>query len=226
MPEPLRPPGKTPAPQRSRFRKWLGLGPGKAELLDALEFWRARAEQNERERNESQALAKQRRRELGQVRQTAEQQAAALRQQLRDELVQAWKDGDARVARVRGQLNALLNQPADSGKCVKVRFHQRPEAEEWLLQVAANGGTSPELYKTYPCDDCPRSPVTIRRFWHVAHLATKEARDAAAASKARHSQLIKKSFRAGTALEQRVDPAILAKLNALRNLRPDEGDNP
>jgi hypothetical protein len=166
-------------------RGWLRMGPTRADLAAEAALWRARCDRSNAERDASRARA-----------------------------VQAGKDLRAAQRKI-DTLLALAKEPDRVNGCSKVRFHRQQEAEDWAAAVASRTGEPVETYETYPCKACPRSPVTVERYWHVGHRPTDEARAAQVAGELRRRAEIIDARRGGRLLEQRVDPTVLARLREL-----------
>ncbi len=178
----------------ARVRHWLRMGPTRAELVAEAELWRARCERKDGEKYEAHARAKAAEKDLRQA--------------------------EARIREMQSRLNAVvnagLNEPGRVEGCAKVRFHWQPEAAEWVAIIVQRTGGVADALNTYQCNVCPRSPVTVQRYWHVGHLGTKEAQAAKAAGVRRRNAQEAAARRDGKLLEQRVDPAVLAQLRKLR----------
>jgi hypothetical protein len=126
------------------------------------------------------------------------------------------KEAEALAHRTRNELHDRLNQPDRVDGCTKVQFHQQDEAREWLLKIATEAGEDPGQYRTYDCKICPRSPVTMRRYWHVGHRGSEQAQASKAATRRQREADRAAARRQGNLLRQRVDPATVAKLLALK----------
>lgn len=169
------------------MRRWLRLGPSRAELAAEVQLWRDRQDQAEAQRNQAHVRAK-----------TAEK---ALRQ------------AAARVRELEDLLDRGLNEPDRVEGCSKVRFHRRAEAGDWAEVIAKAAGESVQAYETYPCKVCPRSPLTVRPYWHAGHA--KKAKESKQAAQMRRSSAKLDARRDGRMVEQRVDPAVLDKLRQI-----------
>lgn len=173
------------------IKRWIG--PGRRELRAEAELWRVRCERSNSDRDRATRVAKQMRREAGQERHR----------------------GDVLEAKLRSAMQqlALAAEPERTPGCAKVRFHQRSEAEQWMRQVLEDTGGQDGEMKTYPCRACPRSPVTMARYWHVGHPAKgREARDAA---KERARAATRAARTAGRTIAQQISPEVLAVLRTM-----------
>lgn len=182
-----------------RWRWWTS----RAELRAEAEKWERRCRGAEAEAMRAHAMRKAARlemsdrlHELGNRACNAEQQLAALRAKLRT-------DGE----------------PGRRG-CEKVRLHGYDEAERWRIQVERETGAS--LLRVYRCKVCPRSPVTMQRYFHVGHAGNAEAQAAKQAEKQARVEAAVVAGKAGTTLAQRIDPRSLAALAQLRGARKAE----
>jgi hypothetical protein len=110
---------------------------------------------------------------------------------------------------------AALNEPGRVEGCDKIRFHRRIEASDWAKNLAGRTGEPVEVYKTYPCNTCPRSPVTMSRYWHVGHRGSADAQASKAEAQQQRSQARASARRSGRLVEQRVDPEVLARLREI-----------
>lgn len=72
-------------------------------------------------------------------------------------------------------------------------------------------------YHAYSCKDCPRSPVTMRRYWHAGHSELGQSMIAKAAFIERRRETERAARRDGNLLAQRLEPAVLAGLRKLRD---------
>ncbi len=181
----------------SRMRGWLGWGPTRAELVAEVELWKRRRDRVEQERNAAHARAKAAEKELRQ---------AAVRE----------RDLESRISEL---LVAALNEPGRVEGCEKVRFHQQDEAGGWRDRLSKLSREPVEVFTVYGCKTCPRSPVTMRPYWHVGHLGSEAAQKSKAAAAQRRAEERNKARRAGLLLGQRVDPGVLAKLHQMREGR-------
>jgi hypothetical protein len=121
-----------------------------------------------------------------------------------------------RLAKTAGRMvRDGLNEPDRVQGCAKVRFHQQIEAESWAAAIAADTGESVRNYNTYACKTCPRSPVSLSRYWHVGHVGSMEAQIDKDASKDRRIARHIAARRDGATIEQRIDPRIMAKLRGI-----------
>jgi hypothetical protein len=170
-----------------RIRRWLRMGPTRAELVAEADLWQMRCERSNVDRDETRVRAK-----------AAEEKLRAAERRI-NELREA----------------ARLREPDRVDGCSKVRFHRRAEADDWAAAIARRTGEGVEAYHTYACKVCPRSPVTMRRYWHAGHLGTEEAKAAEAAGQNRRAVQQLDASRAGRLLGQRVDPTVIAKLRDL-----------
>jgi hypothetical protein len=96
--------------------------------------------------------------------------------------------------------------------CGKVRLHWRPEADRWADEIARGTGQPREVLEVYQCKACPRSPVTIQRYWHVGHPLDEDGRAAKAAAKRVRADVRSGAVADGRTVGQMVSPAVMAKL--------------
>ena len=175
----------------SRLRDWFGLGPSRAELVADAERWHQRCLRSNAARDEAYARIK------------------TLRGQVHD--------ADLRVHAIRAILADRLSEPTRITGCDKVRFHREDEAVDWLADIARNVGQPEHVFHVYDCKTCPRSPVTMARYFHVGHTGSARGQAAKAAGKARDAKRRAEAEKAGRLLRQRVDPRVLARLVEIRN---------
>jgi hypothetical protein len=173
-----------------RVRRWLRLGPSRAELVAEAELWKARNERKEAERNAAHVRAK-----------AAERQLRA---------------AEAAIERLRAIVDAGFDEPGRETGCTKARFHRQSEAEDWAVQIAEARDEAGDAYEAYPCKVCPRSPVTMQRYWHAGHRVRGQSAIAKATSLRRRKEQETAARRAGQLVGQLVDPTVLAKLRKLR----------
>jgi hypothetical protein len=124
----------------------------------------------------------------------------------------------ALVRRIQEEVWGQLVEPPSADGCQKIRFHREGEAVEFAEALAAKTGEPVAAYNAYPCQRCPRSPVTVRRYYHVGHVSGSAA--AEAARKAEHLRRTADAHRGGRLVEQRVDPAVLARLRQVARRGP------
>lgn len=119
----------------------------------------------------------------------------------------AWRREAQRDAtRLRIALAEALNvEPGPTEGCTKVRLRDQDEAWEFARRVAEDTGQRFDLFEVYPCNICPRQPVGTSRFLHITSKETTASRTEA---KARRREQRKRN---GTALGDRIDPAVLAR---------------
>lgn len=191
-----------------RVRGWLRLGPSRADLIDEARMWRHRCERSNLARDEAYGRAKAAKKEMRAVqleldaaRRAAQLELDAARRQI-DDLRELVADG--------------LNQPDKADGCHKVRFHWRSGAQEWAASISRRTGEPLEVYDTFPCKVCPRSPVTMRRYWHVGHFSDEAAQASKRAVEDRKGSAKLDARRAGKLVEQRLDPAVRARLDQFR----------
>jgi len=197
----------------ARARRWLRLGPTRAELRDETTLWKARAAHAEQEEKEAHALRKQRGRDAQERIEQADRRRREAEQHAKQQVEQAY----ALVYQIRREVHGQLNEPDRVDGCSKVRFHREPEAAEWGRHIASRCGENPDVYYAYECRTCPRSPLTMGKYWHAAHDGTAAAEAERAASMQRREDQRRAASRAGRLLKQRVDPRILAQLRKINN---------
>lgn len=162
------------------------MGPTRAELVEEVELWKGRCDRNSAERNQVHVEVK------------------ALKKRLRE------VEGALRSFMVAG-----LNEPDRVEGCSKVRFHREAEAHDWAESIARGNGEAVDVYRVYPCKLCPRSPVTIKSYFHVGHAGSRAGQTAKKNGKARRTEQIAAAGRNGNLIRQRVDPEVLAKLRKM-----------
>jgi hypothetical protein len=165
-----------------RYRRWLRLGPSRAELRTEADRWRQRCEWADEGKRRAYARA---------------------------------KEAEKLVRQIRHQLHDQLNEPERVDGCSKVRFHREDEADGWAAAIAQATGEDPAAYMTYDCKRCPRSPVTMRKYWHVGHDDSGEAQREKAAGRARRADQVIAARKAGRTVAQQVDPQTAARLRDL-----------
>lgn len=74
---------------------------------------------------------------------------------------------------VRDKLMLLL-EPGYFGKCSKIRFRDKPEAESFARTLEKDLGTTAGTLMAYRCPLCPRQRVSMAHFFHVMHVDPKE----------------------------------------------------
>jgi len=173
------------------MRRWLGSS--RAELRAEAEVWRRRCERKDVELREAHARAKEHRRMAGEHRARV------------NELVE-------QLANAKQKL-ALAGEPA--GGCGKVRLHRRADAEEWAELIVQRTNGPSNAMTAYQCRSCPRSPVTLSRYWHVGHPGTPEAQAVRRETKDRRKQAEAAANRNGLMIGQQIDPSVMAKLREL-----------
>lgn len=209
------------------MRRRLGLGPSRAELRAESAMWQARSARAEAELRNAHARAKAAEKALrlkthdDAMWQARYERAKAQRDRVEAELGKA----HARLRRIRNDLHGQLVEPARVDGCAKIRFHEDTDAARFAAKLAATTGEELEAYVAYQCRICPRSPVTVSRFWHVGH---REPGAAGLAKEARLLQISQRraaAGREGRLLSQRVDPAVLARLRSTRQQSPPAGQD-
>lgn len=133
------------------------------------------------------------------------------------ELEQSLQVTQARIDELLALVAAGLAEPPGVDGCSKVRFHHQKNAEDWAARIGRRTGEGVEAYRAYPCKDCPRSPVTMRRYWHAGHSEAGQSMIAKAAFIERRRETEHAARRDGNLLSQRLDPAVLAGLRKLRD---------
>ena len=175
------------------MRRWFG--PRRAELRAEVELWRQRCERKNAEVHEAHRLIKKLRGEIGTMRGQVHDLGAQLR-----------------VAR---QKLALDVEPERRDECRKVRLHYRDEALLWAAQIEQKTGGQVGDLHVYRCKICPRSPVTMQRYWHAGHPETEEGQAAKQASMDRTRAERVSATRAGLTVAQRVDPRVMERLKRI-----------
>ncbi len=183
----------------SRFRKHIGLGPTRAQLIAEAQAWRDRCKASNDDRDLQHARFREKKRAAHEQRVRADQAEKQLRQ-AEQELEQL-----RHIVRTNVEPNRVEG-------CNKVRFHQESEAAGWAETVGNQTGEGASAYRTYQCKLCPRSPVTNQRYWHITHADTEQAKQAKAAGLRRRREGQAAAHRAGRTLGQRVDPTVLDAL--------------
>lgn len=173
------------------WRRWLRLGPSRAELMAEVQQWKSRTE-----RSEKATLA------------------ACLRAKNAEERL---REAEQQVLDLQGLLHDRFTEPTRADGCDKIRFHNKTEADDFGAAVAQRSGEDPSVYYTYGCKICPRSPVTMLRYWHVGHPARKKAQQSKEAAKQRRADQQRQARRAGNQIVQRLDPEVAERLRALRD---------
>jgi hypothetical protein len=184
-----------------RVRRWLRLGPSRAELIAQV---RAGVERCETEMQKSNAA-------FARIR--------ALGKMLDVET--------ARADRLSGQVSELLvvklNEPDRAEGCDKIRFHGEGEARDFAARIAAANFEPDSVVVAYQCRrKCPRSPVTMRPYWHIGHLGSEEAQRVKRASQNARAERRKQAEDAGLLLGQRIGPEALMKLSAMTHNHREE----
>lgn len=172
-------------------------GPTRKELRAEVETWKARRETEAGEKRAAHTRLAAVRMELGQTRHAlslARGQVQSLEGQLRRALVRA----------------ELAMEPAQ-GECVKVRLHHKADAELWREKIAATTKSAVGDLAVYECKTCPRSPVTLHRYWHVGHVDPEAKADSMMRWRAGRRQAVRENRTVG----QRIDPAVMEKLRAI-----------
>jgi hypothetical protein len=187
------------------LRRWLGLGPGRAELAAEAELWRTRCERASEQNRQEGVRAK-----------AAERQVRALG----EEMERQARKLQAEIRRLTEVIEQRLAEPGPGEGCTKIRFHREPEAADFLTQLAGQTRSDPDVYRVYRCRLCPRSPVTMTSYFHVSHRNTSAGRQTKQDSKEQWKQREVDARKRGTLLSQRVSPADLARLRAMA--RPEE----
>lgn len=177
-----------------KIRWWAS----RAELRGEAERWRERCEKSNAEKQRVHGRLKAQRKELNSL--VHEQRCRADR-------------AEARLARAMARLATMATEPARAEGCSKVRLHHRSEADSWAEQIANGTGSRVEDLEVYQCRSCPRSPVTMGRYWHVGHSLSGVA--ARVESKERYAAAQGRARAAGTQIAQRVDPQVLARLKEM-----------
>lgn len=72
----------------------------------------------------------------------------------------------AQVAALRA-LAALPDEPDQAVRCKKIRLRDHDEADTFARRVEQDKDLEPNSLTAYACDDCPRQPVSLTKFWHV-----------------------------------------------------------
>lgn len=182
----------------SWLRRRLGLGPSARELEIELAVWRGRCDRADH----AVLVAEQRVAAAEYLAERAEADAQAV-----EELVE----------KIRGELFDRVNEPGRAQGCEKIRFHHQEPARDFMLFLARETQEDPRCWLTYQCKVCPRSPVTVQRYWHVAHDDSVDAQHEKALGMQRRGRQRAEARRAGRLVEQRLDPAAVAKLLELKN---------
>ena len=91
----------------------------------------------------------------------------------------------------------------------------KPEAGDWADSISADTGQSRDVFYTYKCKLCPRSPATNKQYWHVGHRYTERAQASKTAERQGRIARQATARRAGMLVGQRVDPTILDKLRKI-----------
>lgn len=175
---------------RAWLRRWLG--PSRRELRELAETWERRCAVAQGQTREAHVALREARVRGGEQKHRAEVAEARLRS-----------------AQQRLELAA---EPVQRPGCGKVRLHRRAEADEWREQIEQRTGKADGL-AVYSCKVCPRSPVTMKRYFHVGH--PHGAEEAKQASKAEHFRAQAVAEREGLTIGQRVDPRVMAKLRGM-----------
>ena len=114
---------------------------------------------------------------------------------------------------VREEVLCRLAEPPQADGCEKIRFHHRAEADEFAEALSSDTKQGRDAYRVYQCNVCPRSPVTMHRYWHVGHPNRAAAIKAAGIQKRRRESA--SAYQEGRQLQQRVDPTVLARLRRI-----------
>ena len=173
---------------RRKIRRWLRLGPTRADLVAEAQLWKTRSRRSDAEGRAAHVRAK-----------TAEKSLRA---------------AEAGIEALLALLDAGLEEPRREDGCSKVRFHRQQEADDWAVAIAEASGEGVEAFNSYQCKVCPRSPVTIQRYWHAGH-ANGDSQTAKAARQKRRAERAALARRDGNLISQRVDPAVLDRLRRL-----------
>lgn len=188
----------------SRLRRWLGMGPSARELEIELAVWRGRCDRAD------------------QVVLVAEQRVAAA-EYLAEQAEADAQAAEALVEKIKGELFDRVNEPDRVEGCEKIRFHHQEPAHDFMLWLCREAQEDPQFWLTYQCKVCPRSPVTLQRYWHVAHDDSVDAQHEKALGMRRRGRQRAEARRAGRLVEQRIDPAAVAKLLALKDATARRG---
>lgn len=135
----------------------------------------------------------------------------------RDAARERAEQADQLVARLQQQINAGLNEPDRVEGCDKIRFHRWQEAEDWRVELAYHTDQNPDALHAYDCKVCPRSPITMRRYFHVGHPARRVSQREKRAAQGRRAGERIEARREGRLINQQVDPLVLAKLKQIQN---------
>jgi hypothetical protein len=175
------------------MRRWFG--PRRAELRAEVELWRQRCERKDRAERDAHRRIAELRREVGPLRAEVHNLSERLR--------------------VTRQKLALAVEPEQRDGCRKVRLHYRDEALLWAAQIEQKTGGQVGDLHVYRCKICPRSPVTMQRYWHAGHPETEEGQAAKQASMDRTRAERASATRAGLTVAQRVDPRVMERLKRI-----------
>lgn len=189
------------------IRQWWRkvAGPTRADLRAEVDAWRGRADRQSEQVRQAHRERKAQRAELNAQLTTERDRVRQLK---------------ARLRRAEQALALTAAEP-ERGECTKVRFHHRGGAETWALQILADTEGVPGSMKAYQCrEGCPRSPVTMQRYWHVGHQDTPEAQLAKEAARARREQRYVAARRDGRTLGQQIDPRVMARMRQMTGGRP------
>ncbi len=169
-------------------RRWLRLGPTRAELAEEVQLWKTRCGSAD-----------------------AGQRVAHVRAKAAEKDLRA---AGARIEALVRLLDDRLDEPRREDGCSKVRFHRRPEADDWAAAIGDVSGEGAEAFNSYRCKVCPRSPVTMQRYWHAGHRFGSQA--AKAAREERRAAETSRAHQNGRMIVQRVDPVVLDRLRQIR----------
>ncbi len=61
------------------------------------------------------------------------------------------------------------------GACGKVRLRDREEAEEFARKTCEDLGYELGALKPYQCKTCPRQPIGVGRYWHIANADPRQS---------------------------------------------------
>jgi hypothetical protein len=131
-----------------------------------------------------------------------------------EEMAQRVHERQAQIDRLEIKLTRAYadihsTEPGPVEGCTKVRLRDRDEAWEFARRVAEDTGQRFELFDVYACDICPRQPIGTSRFLHIT---SKESDQERLEARARSGGQRKRN---GTALGDRIDPAVLERLKGV-----------
>lgn len=170
--------------KRSRWRRWLRLGPSRRQLIRTLN--REVAENHERGIRISQLKSE--------------------RGRLRQEIATIMK----RLTQLqRTHVGAIVEPPPDrTGRCQKVRLHTEDEATAWAQRIEQRFDQQPGSLGPYLCTVCPVHPATASRFWHAGHSSDPQAQ----AEKRASIECHRAAVRDGRLIGDRIDPSVLDRI--------------